>query len=297
MSNVLIHIGYPKTGSTYLQDWFFHHPKLLYHPHAIAGFQHSYEMARYAESGSDHSCYVLSNEDLSVWKGEASHLDGNRPFKSYDVRQYQIKLAELLHRLYPQGKVLIVLRGYRTYFQSMYSQYLSSGGPLCLQDFITKFGHMFPLTHDYNFLVNQYRRLFGMDQVILMPYELLQDDPRLFLSTIESSIGIEPNFAYKTDKINPSIDPKVLYAYFRVSNFIIKRIGWLPYEVRKPLYETYIGFIISKRPHPWLTYLGKLLNREIDLTGIDELIKPLKGKAKVVKDEELFQPYLVEYLI
>jgi hypothetical protein len=51
MSRHLVHIGYPKAGSTYLQRWFASHPQLAYREGGIAGFPNVYALARDGAAG------------------------------------------------------------------------------------------------------------------------------------------------------------------------------------------------------------------------------------------------------
>jgi|GEM_PF-5080405 len=44
MRGHLIHIGFPKSGSTFLQEWFRQHPQLFYAPGGLGGFYNVYEI-------------------------------------------------------------------------------------------------------------------------------------------------------------------------------------------------------------------------------------------------------------
>ncbi|MES2622491.1 MAG: hypothetical protein V4615_16690 [Bacteroidota bacterium] len=297
MAQVLIHIGYPKAGSTYLHEWFTSHPCMLYNTHAISGFYHTHDLARYAESSSYiHDCFVLSNEDLSVWKGDVD-IVGIKNARFYDVKNYQENLSETLHRIYPEAKVLIVTRGYTTYFQSLYSQYVSSGGALSFDDFKSKFGSVFPDAYDYTFIVSLYRKIFGSENVILLPFELLKDNPTEFTAAIEEQIGIKERFKYKTERVNASFDKKILFAYRRISSGLVKLVSPLPYSWQKMIYGFYIQCLNKKRPHPWMEILGKWMNTDIKMGGVEEILESLKGKSEILRNEKLYQPYLKEYLL
>ena len=65
MARHLIHVGYPKTGSTFLQAWFERHPELRYSPGGLGGFHSVYEIARLSSRGA-YKYYVTSCEELST---------------------------------------------------------------------------------------------------------------------------------------------------------------------------------------------------------------------------------------
>jgi hypothetical protein len=60
----LIHIGYPKAGSTFLQAWFEQHPELCYAPGGLGGFYNIYEICR--PSGRACKYFVTSFEGIAT---------------------------------------------------------------------------------------------------------------------------------------------------------------------------------------------------------------------------------------
>src|SRR5208283_376024 len=72
MSQTLLHIGFAKSGSTYLQQWFEKHPAMYFQPKYVAGgFYHAWEFAKYAQNtGHAPANFVMSCDDISIWKGD-----------------------------------------------------------------------------------------------------------------------------------------------------------------------------------------------------------------------------------
>src|SRR5687768_10574186 len=64
MTRHLIHIGYPNTGSTFLQEWLQRHPELCYVTGGLGGLRNVYEMARPGHKSYEY--YVTSCEALSM---------------------------------------------------------------------------------------------------------------------------------------------------------------------------------------------------------------------------------------
>jgi hypothetical protein len=295
MSNVLIHIGYPKAGSTYLQTWFSKHPAMFYNYISVAGFYDTPGLSRYATDPAPmHECFVLSSENLSLWQSDVD-IVGLKTTVLYDVRAYQNKLCNTLHRIYPQAKVLIIPRGYTTMFSSFYSEYLIGGGVLSWKE-LNQFSDFFSLTYDYTYVIGLYRKVFGNENVIVIPYELLREDATAFTDIIEDAMGIKQKFKF-TDVINPSIDKRTLAAYRRVSRLLYRLVKPLPYSLQRVIFGYYIMKLDKFKPHPMMKFLSKYNNEEVDIDGVEETYKVLQGKAEILRNEELFKPFLKDYLL
>jgi hypothetical protein len=136
MAQHLIHVGYPKTGSTFLQAWFERHPELRYAPGGLGGFNNVYEVAR--PSGLTYKYYVTSFEGLSTPHASAGdvRLDfgGASPARYEPVKENQAAVCHVLKSLYPQSRVLIMTRGFRGMILSAYSQSVRMGARLHLGD-------------------------------------------------------------------------------------------------------------------------------------------------------------------
>jgi hypothetical protein len=65
MARHLIHVGYSKAGSTFLQAWFERHPELRFAPGGLGGFNDVDELSR--PPGREYKYYVTSFEGLCTW--------------------------------------------------------------------------------------------------------------------------------------------------------------------------------------------------------------------------------------
>ncbi len=239
MPKVLIHIGYPKTGSTYLQKWFEKHPAMLYKARAIMGFEDALDLARYAEKTEKlHDFLVLSSEDLSVWKGDYNIL--GFVSKGYDMQKYNEHLTTVLHDTFVSPYILIVTRGYESILRSLYSQYVRGGGVLDFEELQEKFGPELSAVDHYTWLIQLYRKVFGAEKVIVLPYELLQVDPAGFTSQLEDKLGLSDHFSFTQEKINPSLTPRQIAATRFISKFIFNLLGFLPNDWRTAIYGYHI---------------------------------------------------------
>jgi hypothetical protein len=195
----LLHIGYHKTGTSWLQKFLFQNAEagfmwsgkgtdspvnrlVVTHPldfsakAARADFGRSIERAR-----ARRLTLVVSLERLS-----------GHPFSGgYDSKE----IADRLEAVFPDGRVLVVIREQRSMILSTYKQYLKAGGALALRHFLDpptyrrpRVPH-FDLRHfEYHRLLSHYRRLFGPN-VLALPYEQLQTDPEGFATAIVQFAG------------------------------------------------------------------------------------------------------------
>lgn len=279
-----------------MQTWFSKHPAMFYNFTSVAGFYDSWGLSRYAaDKAPMHECFVLSSEHLSLWRSDVD-IVGLKTTVMYDVRAYQNKLVNTLHSLYPQAKVLIIPRGYRTMFSSFYSQYLVGGGILTWKELHDQFAEFFSLTYDYTYVINLYRKVFGDENVIVIPYELLRKDADAFTDIIEQAMGIKQSFKF-ADIVNPSIDKRTLAAYRKFSRFLYRMVQPLPYSLQRAIFGYYIMKMDKTKPHPMMQFLSKYNNEEVDIDGVEETYKVLQGKAEILRNEELFKPFLKDYLL
>ena len=207
MTDVLLHVGPPKTGSTFLQAWFAAHPQLAFFSGQEHGRGHISALTDFAyrSSGGRPRAYVVSDENLSVaWpaRPELVGLSGRLELYEKRLADAQAQVCGMLHDLFPAARVLITTRGYHSYVLSAYSEYVNQGGPLALREGLATFGEQGRQWLDYDYLVEVYQRAFGPENVLVLPFGLLRDDAARFLAIIESWLGLD-HFEYRLEARKP----------------------------------------------------------------------------------------------
>lgn len=303
MAQHLIHIGYPKAGSTFLQAWFERHPELLYKPGAHGGFHNVYEVAR--PSGEVFKYHVSSFEGLSMPHESAGglrlDLGGAEPERPDPVKENQAGVCALLKGLYPGGRVLIVTRGFREMIISSYSQSVRMGGRVHLEGMCRQLSgrlrddaqHYF----DYDYLVGLYAEAFGGENLIVLPYELLRDDADRFLAVLEERLGLE-HADIELGRLNPSLSPEELYWYPLISRAVSSAASRLGPRGFRRVYRWYVGKTLDNRLRPLVKALS-LLRPGRKITGAEfpaEMLRYCEGKAMRLKDDPLYARYGAEYL-
>jgi len=318
MKGHLIHIGFPKTGSTFLQEWFQRHPQLFYSPCALGGFYNSYDISRLATQTIDNDFlyFVSSDESLTIPTISTGGFITDLGMKDLSFmhagRLALQKVCDIIKCLYPNGKILFVTRGFKGVTLSLYSQYIKVGGVLVVQEFADLY-YSWMLSHeggnfdsvgtDYSFLANIYEDAFGKENMICLPYELLRDDQNKFLSIIEKQLGLE-HFDVQMGRKNESLSPSELYWYPRISWLISRILQRFGKKIYAKVYYRYIGLTHQNKLHKIVALLDKLRpgHRVTEADFKDEMWDyfPEKNAEKFAgkfKDDPNYKPYLSEYLL
>jgi hypothetical protein len=203
-SSPLIHIGYHKTGSSWLQRYLFSRKAgagfttfskgrdgpintLIVSPNAldfdpVAARRRFKRLIREARTAG--LAPIVSSERLS----------GHPLTGGHDSRE----LAERLAAVFTNGRLLIVIREQREMMLSTYRQYVKAGGAWSLRKFLhppvdTRVRTpMFDPSHfAYDRLIRTYQQLFGDDRVLVLPYEMLRSEPELFVGSIAEFAGVD----------------------------------------------------------------------------------------------------------
>ncbi|MFO1175532.1 MAG: hypothetical protein U1E48_10065 [Paracoccaceae bacterium] len=191
----LIHPGYHKTGTTWMQRRLFlpehgYAPLFSHEDIDALIFQPGpfcYDAARVralAEERHDrlgrHLVPVISSEILS----------GQPYIGGRDCRM----IADRLKETFPEAKVIVTIREQLALLPSLYMQYLQAGGTLSHQRFfagrsvIGNYGFD-PCFWDYDRFVGHYAALFGRDRVHVHPMELLVRQPPAIVAALNALTG------------------------------------------------------------------------------------------------------------
>ena len=192
---VLIHIGLHKTATTLLQGQLFNDAAAGFampfrkddeiHDNLVLPDALDFDADRARAYFWPRSCDVASRGQIPVFSSE--NLSGNPHAGAYDRKE----LAGRLHAVFPGGKVLIVIREQRSMLLSTYKQYIRVGGLMCLRDYMHVPAHrritgpsFVPGVFHYDKLIALYQGLFGCDNTLVLPYELLCGDGADFIGKI-----------------------------------------------------------------------------------------------------------------
>lgn len=226
---LLIHPGFHKTGTTWLQHEFFsrsdlfevlygHHEidALLVRPHDLdfdADAARSEVQAR-RDRASEDKVQVISAEDLSGYP-----FNGGRNSKTN---------ADRLRAVFGDAKILLTVRSQPKMLQSLYMQYLQRGGRMNFTDFAEYRSEpglfWFDIDHlKFDRLADHYAKLFGADNVIVLPQEHLaraRDDYIGKLYTFVAGRDLPDDFVLSAEESKNKSAPVSGVPLIRMSNLM-----------------------------------------------------------------------------
>jgi hypothetical protein len=224
----LIHIGYHKTGSSWLQTIFFGMSRDYARPGKTTGLQPGSFVSPWSRSDI---VRVLVGEDPLSFDPDAarrffasaiesatrasllpvvSHerLSGLPNLGGHDSKE----IADRLACVFPSGRVLIVIREQASVITSYWKTYVERGGIRPVGKYVTQLmargaGTMSPPARHYRYhqLIAYYRGLFGDDNVCVLPFELLVKDRDGFVGQIAAFAGTKAPTEIRASIVNPSL--------------------------------------------------------------------------------------------
>lgn len=252
MAGHLIHVGYPKTGSTFLEDWFGTHPQVAYVRNGIAGYTAAFDIARAAVAPDPAIRLRVTRElELALPDPEAGH----RGLRSYaygdDPEAAQRRACALVAELCPNAHILITTRGRRSLRLSAYSEYVRMGGTLSLDALAGVSGR-----YGWNLdnVVTAYEAAFP-GRVIVLPYELLRDDADAFVGVLEERFGLD-HHAPASRRVHASLSPVELRWYPRLSRILLALP--LPGRLRRRVVDGYVRLALDNRLAPLIAVLQRI---------------------------------------
>jgi len=235
---IIIHVGMHKTGTTFLQqDVFPRIPGVYYadrynkeepvtqlikrmdqNPAALDLQQEKQHMEAYINA-IDAPVVLISSENLFGY----FHA-------SYFNNQY---ILHVLKTLFPSARIFMSVRRQDEWFESLYRQMLHTGQSLSINQFLNykngQFQPWYPskisqgvtnVYMDFSQFVLQYRRHFGEDKVLVLPYELLKTDQTAFLQQFYAFFNLETYYPPKNTLKNRSYSLISSYVALLLNRFV-----------------------------------------------------------------------------
>jgi hypothetical protein len=195
-----VHIGYHKTGTNWLQEEVFANSKTGYrwlgkrplsHPVHRLVRDRALEFDAVGLRAQFEPMLRAAEESGLLPVVSFPRLSGHAFSGGYDSQE----LADRVSSVFPDARVLIVIREQRSMIVSSYKQYVPAGGVCTIERFLAAdpesrrvprfdFGHF-----AYDRLIRYYQSLFGRDSVLVLPYEQFVQDGRGFVAAVGEFAG------------------------------------------------------------------------------------------------------------
>jgi len=206
---MIVHIGYSKTGTTWLQKYIFSDSesgfyvfgenskylavdfiygvnkksRLNWGTDSIFEFDFTKIMDRLNNAdASNKSNLIISNESLI---GDINCGGVQGPI-----------IAERIKKTIPNAKILITIREQVSLTKSIYDQYLRSGGVSSIKSYISKNNESYIPMFNKSFLKyykisKYYEDIFGKDNVLVLPIEMLKNDAEVYFKRLYAFADIK----------------------------------------------------------------------------------------------------------
>ncbi|MEA2978774.1 MAG: hypothetical protein QOF09_597 [Alphaproteobacteria bacterium] len=202
----IVHIGLPKAASTTLQNRLF---ATLRHYAYVGRIDNGYRNERtrelierlaiqdsvdYDHAGTD--ALLRSLPEVAAARNKSILVSAES--LSVEGRADRRMIAERLHRLFVPAKVLILLRAQPSMLQSMYLNHVRGAGrrvgsfDAWLDETYggVRFNDLYRVGLNYEPLMRAYDEVFGPDNVVVLPFELIRDQNSIFYSRIAELLDV-----------------------------------------------------------------------------------------------------------
>lgn len=283
-AEVLVHVGLPKTGTTWLQDHLFANARLgFWGPaqHEGTPKQQSKAFGRLLYLDAQKRLMGEDDFDAAAIQNQLSQVtvpDGLVPVVSNERLSGHVlsnafdraMLARRIKDVFPRARIFLTIREQRSMILSSYFQYLKYGGWRSLDGFLDPpcDGRQPALRLDvwnYERLAQLYFSQFGRECVLILPYEMFVRDPAEYVGRICDFTGVEraQGLPYAT-RSNPRRAHIASY-YFR----------WLTCINRSTSANGYF-------PRPFGRHVGKAIDRSVKVAV--GAITPASWEQKLEND-------------
>lgn len=188
----IVHVGYQKTASSFLQREVFLDEGLFYAPWgAPSALAIEHFVLR-------HPCRFNPEEIRDNFR----HSKGRCPVVRHEKllgypiygRYYVEPVIRRISKAFPEGCILLCIREQRSMILSTYFQYVRQGGTRPLREMLKDNGNrpVFYLSHfEYDLTHMVLQRFFDREDILVLPVELLKADKVDFVRRLSAFKGID----------------------------------------------------------------------------------------------------------
>lgn len=219
MESTILHIGYPKTATTWFQKLFYPSVSNI----SFVNRSDVFEKLIFLDT------LAFNAEEAKLW---FSTLAGNKRLVICDEillggldigfgnGEFVQLIAERLQQVFPNPQVVIFIRNQHTALESAYSHYIMSGGTYSVKRFLgikQVLGkpfmgyHLFnPKLFEYNRVINLYASTFGKSNLHVFLYEDFSANPKIFIDRYCSLMRLESPKDIVIDRYNVRLSALML---------------------------------------------------------------------------------------
>lgn len=256
---LLIHPGFHKTGTSWLQQQLFSDKRyfnsLFDHPEIDALFIRPHDLEFSADNAQQAIAEKRSGAGSQIVDVISSEMLSGEIFTGARLSKI---VAQRLARSCGEAKVLFTVRSQLPITRSIYLQYLKRGGRMTIDEFLNhepepNYGWFNSSVIQFGRLAQCYGELFGEKNILVLPQELLSRDRFLFLSYLWRFSGGEnvPDGLTNDDRPREGVSPPASgMPLLRTANLFrkgplnpnaITSLNWLGDTLHRGAYHWRIG--------------------------------------------------------
>ncbi|HIE15612.1 MAG TPA: hypothetical protein EYP69_01675 [Bacteroidales bacterium] len=195
--NTIIHIGYPKTASSWLQNQLFIRIS-NYRINSSSQIKEDFILQNsltinYKTLKDKYTAFekpFLISHELLV--GGMIHMGG---INGILTREF----ANRLYTVFPDAQIILFVRNQPDMIASAYNQYLRGGGNYSINKYLYQnnfkaFNKYFFFSFDYlkfDITIDFYKKLFGKDKVFVFLYEEFKENPKIFIENLIKTFNLD----------------------------------------------------------------------------------------------------------
>lgn len=269
MSKVVIHIGYPKTATTWLQDIFFPNVK-------------NFRFVNWREANRlilNSDCFAFNPKNFrdELLSGDSNLLISSEFFATainsgFNYGYFSYGISHKLNESFPDATIIIFIRRQQSLIPSAYQQYVKNGGTYSFTRWLYS-GEVFCFEHlIYSRLIEHYINLFGEKQVKVFLFEDFKKNNRKFMENFCQQFGMEVDW----DKIN-----------FNPTNRGLRLLGMPLLKVLNHFYKKPVGRKRFICHIPGLTAVGR---------GVIKYLNPMPIFGRYLNENDFLSKKDLEYI-
>lgn len=296
----IVHVGYPKTGTTWFQTVFFPNVQNV-------KYISKEEVKKNIIEPSFFEFNALNIKDLVFDEKEVTYLLSSEDFigainagwnRGLSMKENALRIKQIF------GDVTIVLfiRNQIELLSSAYSQYIKNGGTYKIKKYLTNFKQMlFSKDHlDFYSTIKFYEDYFGKDNVHIFLYEDFEKNPRDFVKMFSEKykLNFDENEINFDLRVNRKLHPRLTNSLRKINklsshgnafkNYYIhvppihltlrKFIFWLNERRLFSIQESFSKKILKKQYqeiYDFYSEKNRMLINEYDLVNIKEYNYPI----------------------
>lgn len=290
MDNILFHIGYHKTGTTWLQNEVFTSDNDYFFPLSKKKNGHSSIAAHFIQDGAGYLLNSFDNNEEAI-KNDLDHIIGQSTDFKYKVPVVSHErlsgnphssgfdsaiIARRIKNVFPNAKIFIVIREQSSWILSNYFQYLSIGGTHGIKKYLEtiydgKRPGFSPSHLKYHFLINDYQEKFGKENVLVLTFEQFKSNKKGFLTELG-------NFVEKEIRIHKTSDLEKRYNT-KANHYINYKFRFLNSFIHSSSVNNHSG-LTNRWSRKSALLIKKLLSYFISSKSDEKIQEQLKQKIK-----------------